>query len=165
LFFALIPDPQTRAGIAKFQSELMPAARPVPVRNIHMTLVFLGNVRTERIPDLQTVASGLDFPGIELVLDRVGRFRRTAIGWLGCSLVPDALVRFQAALAHRLQTAAFGIGKGDWTPHITLYRDLRKPFEIMEFEALKWKPRNFSLMHSKHDRTGLNYHHVGHWPA
>ena len=135
------------------------------VANIHMTLVFLGDVRVERISCLQEIAAGLSFPEFEIVLDITGRFQKAAVGWLGCSLVPDILTGFQAILIQQLQTAGFEPDTRAWTPHITLYRNLRKPFETIEFEALKWKPRGFCLMQSGHDSSGLIYQSIGRWPA
>ena len=164
LFFALNPDPSTRARLAQIQSELRLRGRPVAVKNLHMTLAFLGTVHSSRIPTLHKIAAAMVFPDFELVLDIADRFDKAGIGWLGCARVAPALSGFQLALVQQLQDAGFKTENREWTPHITLYRNLRKPFETIGFDAVKWRPAGFCLMESRHQRSGMIYLPIGHWP-
>ena len=164
LFFALNPDPPTRVRLAQIQSELRLQGRPEAVNNLHMTLAFLGTVHSRRIPTLHEIAAAMVFPDTELVLDIAGRFKKAGIAWLGCTRVPPALSGFQLALIQQLQDAGIKTENRGWTPHITLYRNLRKPFETIGFDAVKWRPAGFCLMESRHQRSGMIYLPIGHWP-
>ncbi len=164
LFFALYPGSSTRSRLADIQSALQLQARPVAVSNLHMTLVFLGTVQSSRIASLHDIAAAMAFPDCELVLDLAGRFEKARIAWLGCKQVPPELSGFQLALAQQLQEAGFKIQNRGWTPHFTLYRNLRKPFETISFDAVKWRPAGFCLMESRHETCGLMYRPIGRWP-
>ena len=164
LFFALNPGSSTRARLAQIQSGLQLQGRPVAVDNLHMTLVFLGTVQRSRITTLRDIAAAMALPEIELVLDLAGRFDKAGIAWLGCTRVPPALSGFQLALVQQLQDEGFKTENRGWTPHITLYRNLRKPFETISVDAVNWRPAGFCLMESRHERSGLIYQPIGHWP-
>ena len=164
LFFALSPGSSTRSRLAQIQSALHLQARPVPVSNLHITLVFLGTVHSNRIALLHDIAAGMAFPNCELVLDLAGRFEKARIAWLGCTQVPRALSEFQLALEQQLQAAGFRTQSRVWTPHVTLYRNLRMTFETISFDALKWRPEGFCLMESRHAQSGLIYQPIGRWP-
>ena len=164
LFFALNPGSSTRSRLAEIQSALKLQARPVAVSNLHMTLVFLGTVQSKRMNMLHDIAAAMTFPDCELLLDLTGRFEKARIAWLGCTRLPPALSGFQRALAKQLQDAGFRFQNRNWTPHITLYRNLRKPFETISFDAVKWRPAGFCLMESRHERCGLIYQSIGRWP-
>ena len=164
LFFALNPDPPTRARLAQIQSELRLQGRPVAVNNLHMTLAFLGTVHRSQISTLHKIAAAMVFPDIALVLDFAGCFEKAGIAWLGCTQMPPALPGFQLALVQQLQDQGFRTESRGWTPHITLYRNLRKPFETISVDAVNWRPADFCLMESRHERSGLIYRPTGHWP-
>ena len=53
LFFGLKPDPQTVVNIADWRAKtLPPLERPVPMGNLHITLVFLGQVSHKQMEEL-----------------------------------------------------------------------------------------------------------------
>ena len=163
LFFALNPDARARRGIASVQRRLDLPARQVPARNLHLTLAFLGNVETARIPELLTIGSGLGFSPCTLVLNRFGSFPRSGVGWLGSDQLPGALVSFQNVLASRLIEHGFRVDARRWQPHVTLYRNLRKPCGRMSIEAVCWTINGYCLMKSTHTETGLVYDPLGQW--
>ena len=45
----------------------------------------------EVLPRVLDVAADLDFPRCELVLDRLGRFRRAGVLWLGAGEAPTPI--------------------------------------------------------------------------
>jgi 2'-5' RNA ligase len=55
----------------------------------------------------------------ELVLNRVGVFRRARVGWLAPEITPDTLVALHAALAAALIDASFPLEARPFHPHVT----------------------------------------------
>ena len=164
LFFALWPDAEIRRQLIDLQSRLAARGRRVPARRLHMTLAFLGQVRLAQLPELRRIAAGLALPPEPLVLDRLGWFEKAGAGWLGCSAVAPAWAAFARDLNAELQAAGFRHEDRPWQPHVTLYRDLRKPFEMIRFEAVQWTAESFCLVLSEHHKLGLGYTRIGTWP-
>lgn len=59
LFFALWPDDLGRADLARAIHEAARSCggRPVPEHNLHATLVFLGSVAVNRLPESRTIGT------------------------------------------------------------------------------------------------------------
>ena len=64
-------------------------------QNLHMTLVFVGEVPSNSVATLPPVgrAAAATVAPFVLTLDRIGAFHRQGIAWAGASSPPDALVR------------------------------------------------------------------------
>lgn len=134
--------------MAALQDRLALPARAVPSVNFHITLAFLGAVDEQRVPALMDTAGELDLPAGTLELDRLGAFPRAGVVWLGSSSPPGELLAFQAELAARLETLGFTRDSRPWSPHVTLYRKMRKRFARIPFEAIAWPLDGFCLMQS-----------------
>ena len=165
LFFALNPGATVREAAAAVQRDCGAEGRPVPPANFHVTLAFLGMQEAEVLPRILAVAGGLDFPPCEIVLDRLGRFRRAGVLWLGASEVPQPLAEFQRALVGALLDAGIGHDPKPWQPHLTLYRKLRTPPPTMRNVAIRWRLEGFSLVESVSVNRGVVYHDIAAWNA
>ena len=165
LFFALVPDVTVRAEVARVQARIDSAGRAVPPTNFHVTLAFLGMQPTAVIPDICALAGRLRLEPCRVVMDRVGRFSRAGVMWLGASAPPEPLRRFQQDLLATLEAAEIGHDPKPWTFHLTLYRRLRKPFPTLPPVAIEWPIRGFDLVESAAAKKGVEYHSIGHWPA
>ena len=73
MFFALDPPPDVRQQIIEQRAQLAWAGRAVATSNLHVTLVFIGNVARARLAELCGMAASLAFPQARLVLDQGGR--------------------------------------------------------------------------------------------
>jgi 2'-5' RNA ligase len=164
LFFALWPDAAIRRQLIELQSRLPAQGRRVPPRRLHLTLAFLGEVRLAQLPQLRRIAARFTLPTEPLLLDRLGWFERAGVGWLGCCAVAPAWASFAGDLMSELDAAGFRHEDRPWQPHVTLYRDLRKPFEMIRFEAVQWTAESFCLVLSQHHFMGLGYTRIGTWP-
>jgi 2'-5' RNA ligase len=160
-----VPDDAVRAEVARVQSHLSNAGRAVPPRNFHVTLAFLGMQPAAVIPDICALAGRLRLAPCRVVMDQMGRFPRAGVMWLGASMPPDPLRRFQQDLLDALQDAGIGHDPKPWTFHLTLYRRLRKPFPTLPPVAIEWSVRGFDLVESAAAKKGVEYHSIGHWPA
>ena len=165
LFFALNPDERVRREVATVQRTCGVEGRPVPPANFHVTLAFLGMQDAAVIPRVCEVASGLAFEPCEVTLDRLGRFRRAGVLWLGASEVPDSLAAFQHSLVGGLLDAGIGYDRKPWKMHLTLYRKLRNTSPILDPVAVRWRLNGFSLVESVSVNRGVVYHDIASWDA
>ena len=163
LFFALNPNRRVRDEVAAVQEQCGGEGRAVPPANFHVTLAFLGMQEAEAIPLVCEVASRLAFPHCELMLDRLGRFKRAGVIWLGASQVPAQLAAFQRNLVGALLDAGIGHDHKPWTPHLTLYRKMRTMPSIMEPVNIRWRLEGFSLVESISVNRGVVYHDIASW--
>ena len=99
----------------------------VKVDNIHLTMVFMGNIRSENVQaigeKIEDVCLGFD--PFEISLQGLGVFphtRRPRVLWLGLEMETERISSFRNNLQDRL--LAFGIKeeKRAFTPHLTLGR-------------------------------------------
>lgn len=165
LFFSLDPDPEVRHEIERLQRRIAGHGRAVRPEQFHLTLAFLGMQQTEVIPKLKNMARSLEFEPCLLELDKIGRFRNGGILWLGPSVAPPELLRFQQALVEGIESLGVDRDRKPWAPHITLYRRLRKPPGIMAPDPVKWRLRGFTLIESVGVRNGVEYRCLGRWNA
>lgn len=165
LFFALNPDAEVRKAATAVQRDCGAEGRAVPPANFHVTLAFLGMQEDAVLPRVLDVAADLDFPRCELVLDRLGSFRRAGVLWLGANEVPPVLASFQHALVGALLDADIGHDRKPWKPHLTLYRKLRTPPPTMPTVAIRWRLERFSLVESVSVNRGVVYHDIATWNA
>jgi len=165
LFFALEPDAKVRQQVETLQQSLDVNGRAARPHQFHVTLAFLGMQQAGLIPDILTIASQLSFKPCSVVMDRVSRFKRSGVLWLGVSEVPAALMDFQNSLVGGLLDAGIGYDRKPWKFHLTLYRKMRTAPVIMHPVAIEWRLNGFSLIESVGVKNGVDYHTIGHWQA
>lgn len=164
LFFALWPGPAERAWLVELQNCLAAKGRRIAPRQLHLTLAFMGQVPVDRLAELEQIAVRQSLPREALVLDTLGWFERPRVGWVGCSVVPEAWAALARSVSAALAAAGFRSEERDWLPHISLYRDLRTPFANMRFEAIEWRPEALHLVQSEPGENGPEYRSLGQWP-
>lgn len=164
LFFALWPDAAARAALADLARTTASryGGRAVPAANLHLTLVFLGEVDPARIGALRRAADGVACPGFAFQLDRVGGFRRAGVAWAGCRRPPPALLALQSSLEGRIREAGFSPDDRAFAPHLTLARRVREPVEPRDMEAVAWRANAFALVESARGEGA--YRTLAEWP-
>ncbi len=161
LFFALWPDPELRQAIAACRKRLGPISRrQVPDHNLHLTLLFVGNVDPERLPDLIETANGLRATAFEQRLDRFGHFPRAGLVWLGGPAGPQGQA-LAAGLAERVSGLGLGVDDRPWRPHVTLFRRVSRRPELPEIKPLRWSVDHYVLIESI---PGRPYQPLARWP-
>jgi 2'-5' RNA ligase len=166
LFFALWLDAAPRAALGRLAQTLHPqcGGRVVPSRNIHLTLVFLGNLAAGRIPDLCALAAGVTGPGFELVIDTVNYWRHNRIVWAAPRECPAGLRALVTALERALKAGNVGFDARPYLPHITLLRGARRAPPVQAIEPIRWRVADFVLVQSlSYDRTTV-YEVMQRWP-
>ena len=126
--------------VARVSGELRQStlkARWVKVDNIHLTVIFMGNIETEDIPAIARGVQGVcqTFGPFDLSLKGIDCFpnrRNPRVLWLGLDGDLEPMSDFRDALQEHL--TGFGIKeeKRKFKPHLTLAR-FRKP-KKMDFE-------------------------------
>ncbi len=155
LFYALWPDKATRDALALLQPSLQ--GRIVHPENLHITLAFLGDQPVYLLPILQSILDNLDFPRMELKLDRFGYFAKSRIAWAGMSSVPPELSKLHTALRKELESHKIRHDqRAEFTPHITLARKATRP-TVDCFTPIGWHADNVALVHSPMDGAGSLY--------
>lgn len=141
LFLAIELDEAARAAVVSLQRRLLgalgpdaPALRMVRPEQLHLTLVFLGEVSQDRARVLMDVLEPpLTGAPYTLVLGRIGMFPphgAPRVLWLGTIGGTAETTAVRAAIVSRLALAGTGTGVDDrqdaheraYTPHLTLGR-------------------------------------------
>ena len=164
LFFAIWPDEGAAAALRALSAELQSRAggRAVPPDKIHLTLAFLGEVAADRADDLVKAADKVREAPFELVLDRVGGFRRARVAWAGASEPPPALLSAERTLREALRARGFELEERPFKPHVTLVRKADRTLAPAAIEAVAWPVREIALVSS--ELGSGSYKTVATWP-
>lgn len=177
LFIALpLPSPVIDA-VAQAQSSLKrelssPALRWTKPENTHLTLLFLGDVDENKLPELtqqfrdacETIAP------FELKLAGTGCFpnaRRPRVLWLGLGGELDALQNLQARISNHCAPFCEKSDDKPFRPHLTLARvkpDARSTLRgvdetlaALPLNNVAWRVESVELMQSKLLPSGAEY--------
>jgi RNA 2',3'-cyclic 3'-phosphodiesterase len=176
LFLALWPQEAERNALADATFEAVRAGggRPVPARNLHVTLIFLGSVPERRIQDVASVARRVAaaFPSsaapLLLTFDHIEYWRKPQVL---CALADGQAAQVHA-LAEALTKEAAGAGLnpdlktsqwvGDLTivefqPHVTLARKVKRRIAQTPIPPVTWSCGDFALIRSQTLPTGSVY--------
>jgi RNA 2',3'-cyclic 3'-phosphodiesterase len=166
LFFALWPDEPTLAASEALGREaaLSSGGRAMPPQNIHVTLAFLGSQPAARVEHIANVAGGIDGETFDLVLDRIGFWRKSGIAWLGSGIVPASLTALHRGLATGLSTLDIRLEDRAFHPHVTLARNATTPVSSVVRPPIVWRVEAFALVASEVGTTGSVYRRLEQWP-
>jgi 2''-5'' RNA ligase len=162
LFFAIWPDGAARNALEALSSKLAPRAggRVVPAEKIHLTLAFLGEVSPERADDLVKAADKVREAPFDLVLDRIGSFRRARVAWIGTTEPPAGLISVEATLREALRARGFELEERPYTPHVTLIRKADKALPHEGIPPIAWRVEEIALVSSE---PGGAYRTMARW--
>lgn len=158
LFFALLPPPAIQAELGRLGAwgERRCGGHAVATENIHLTLLYLGEVAPGTTATAREAATVRRFAPFEVTLDRIEY-------WPGPRLycaVPAAPVPGAAALAASLRAAVRGgvvPPERRFAAHVTLLRRPRRLHELPML-PLAWMVNEYCLMSSR--RLGGELHYV-----
>ncbi|HEV8516071.1 MAG TPA: RNA 2',3'-cyclic phosphodiesterase [Candidatus Limnocylindrales bacterium] len=166
-FVALpLPEPARAAFIPRLRELAagIPEARWVPVPNLHLTLVFLGDTQPTEVPaivaELGRVVAGV--APFELRLEGPGTFGgrgRPAVVWLGVAQGASRVAELAAAIEHALRPDELGGAEREpHRPHLTVARVRTRKLAARALERLTdvsvgWRVAEVELLRS-HLGTG-----------
>jgi len=168
LFFAVVPQASLRLQLAAMAEQLARGCggRPVAPDNIHLTLAFLGNVDDAVCQCVRAVGDAIHARPFELVIDRLGYWRRPRIVWAGCSQTPAALMDLVSCLRTATEDQC-GIVADErlYQVHMTLLRKAASGGPQGGLDTpLTVAVSNFVLMESVSVTGGVRYLPVYDWP-
>jgi 2'-5' RNA ligase len=122
-FFALWPDAAARAALAAGAAGLIaPGARATHPRDLHLTLVFLGQLIPEALEAAVQAADSLRAAPVALRIDQAGRFPHARVFWCGPADPSSGLLGLYRQLCQALADRGVPIESRPYRPHITLAR-------------------------------------------
>ncbi len=167
LFFALWPDAEVRRALDQAGRKLHTACggRRMRAPNLHLTLVFLGNIAEARLDELRTVAGHVSGIPFSLTLDHVGWWRHNRVAWTAPLETPEALEGLVTQLQEALRNAGFTFDdRPVFVPHVTLLRNARcDGVEMPPMMPLAWAADAFVLVKSVTTDAGATYEVIGRW--
>ena len=164
LFFALCPDDETRLKLARLNLSLAAKGyRPVPLQNLHVTLVFLGQVDAATECLIKYSAASIVAQPFAMTFDRLSYWPKPKVLCLTGTHTPDELAMLVAALAGEVAGYGLPIESRPYQPHITLVRPAKELPDI-DYEPLLWRAEAFCLMASCSGPDGVCYKVRQQWP-
>ncbi len=162
LFFALWPDETVRAGLAAALPQALDG-RPVRRDNLHLTLVFLGNVDKETHACVEQAASGVVCQSFELAFDVAGYFPRSQVVWIAPTQSPAALGTLVKELREALVPCGLALDPRPYRPHLTLARKVHRRPALAAITPIAWPVTAFSLVESRSQPGGVCYVPLQSW--
>ncbi|MDE2358326.1 MAG: RNA 2',3'-cyclic phosphodiesterase [Betaproteobacteria bacterium] len=166
VFYACVLPPQLRPEVGEIARATARRVhgRPVPADNLHLTLAFIGEIASSRLPTLIDVGAMQHRGAMTLVLDRLGGFKHAGVAWLGSSRAPVELGRFAVALARAVIAAGITCDERPFHPHMTIARRCRVSPDEQPIGPYSWAIDGFALLHSEAGRAGARYRTLAKWP-
>ena len=164
LFFALSSDDETRLKLARLNLTLAAKGyRPVPPHNLHVTLVFLGQVDDATACLIKHGVKDISARPFALTFDRLSYWPKPKVLCLTGIHIPDELSMLVAALTNEAVGCGLKIDARHYQPHITLVRPAPNLPDIT-IEPLLWHADAFCLMESCSTPDGVCYQVRQQWP-
>ncbi|HEY7945911.1 MAG TPA: RNA 2',3'-cyclic phosphodiesterase [Casimicrobiaceae bacterium] len=159
LFFALWPDPPTRAALAALAQVVAgeTGGRATAPANIHLTLAFLGAQPRDSVEGLAARARAIAASPFVLTLEHIDCWRKNGIAWIGASEIPETLALLRRSLVASL--AAFGIADDPrpFAVHVTLARKLTTLPRRRATSPITWPVDGLALVASDPGPDGPLY--------
>ena len=130
--------------------------RTVQSDNVHVTLVFLGNVDAATEILIKSSVAAISAKPFVLTFDQLSYWSRPRILCLTCSQWVNEVETLVAKL--NMEVAGFGLQTDNraYKPHITLSRHAGYLPEI-NFDPIEWCAESFCLVQSCSDPDGVCY--------
>lgn len=163
LFFALWPSDDSRKKIATFKQSIHANnLKKVKADNLHVTLVFLGNVDAKSEQQLRKSVKTIRSQPFLLRFNQLAFWQKPRI----LCLVTEQYDLQLSILVNALKKSAeqCGIKTEDrpYRPHITLARKARATINT-EVPLIEWQAQSFCLVESISTPNGVHYQVLQQW--
>ena len=153
-FVALCPPAPTVARLDRWVDAISaqtPGARRVTAADFHLTLAFIGSLAAPQAQALAAALRNTDdaaFPPFTWTLDRVGRFDRARVLWLGGAPSP-ILDGYAQAVRSLLQRLNVRFDPRPFVAHLTVMRNVSASAGLPDVrDSVAWPLSRPKLMHS-----------------
>jgi 2'-5' RNA ligase len=165
LFLALLPSHDAQLAIQTIFKHLqLSSLRPYQISNLHVTLVFLGNVDAATELSIRQAMSEVVSLGFTVEFDGLSYWRKPGVLCLTCSQqVPELLMELRRELNVIAQSFGLETDPRPFQPHITIARKVRFNPKL-SIEKIIWNPYEFYLVESVACDQGVEYRILDCWP-
>ena len=166
LFFALTPSPAESLAIDHWRQRMLPPfSHPVPPQNLHLTLVFLGEVEQRQLESIIEQADEVQGSSFSIKLTELGYFPKPRVLWIGPHDTPEEAIELARQLKRIPRRLGFKTERRDFQAHLTIARRCELP------PPASASPPNFDLsfdtfglFESRSVRGGVRYDRLAEWP-
>jgi 2'-5' RNA ligase len=175
--FVAIRPPESVAGTLIAAQAGLPAGRPVPPENLHLTLAFLGEHPAPVIEDAHYALAQIRCPAFELRLDGLALIGGGKPRVLCAEVAPSpALAALRRSVRQAARGAGVALGRETYRPHVTLARmgsglDFDDAQRLRDFTAGRaafragpFEVTGFALVRSRLGRGGPAYEDLAEYP-
>ncbi|CAA9889928.1 RNA 2',3'-cyclic phosphodiesterase [Candidatus Methylobacter favarea] len=165
LFFALWPDDTTRQKLVRLcQSIQAKEFKWVLPQNLHVTLVFLGNIDTSAELLIKKSAAAISAEPFVVTFDRLTYWKKPKVLCLASRQPPPSkLMILVEALGLAVENCGLQIDARPYAPHITLARH-GNAWVDQDCEPVVWQANSFCLVESCSKAGGVFYKVIEQWP-
>jgi 2'-5' RNA ligase len=169
VFFAIWPDAAAQRRLAELAERLEAVCngRKVRVENIHLTLVFLGEVSVDRLDALCQAANevhGVGVRAFDFAVEEIRYWKHNRIAYAGAAKVSQELLDLVSSLQSALSAAGFTFDRqASYIPHITLVRRARCPALPELAGPVAWPVHEWVLVKSEQANGRSVYLPIGRW--
>jgi RNA 2',3'-cyclic 3'-phosphodiesterase len=148
----------------------LPAGRPVPQENLHLTLAFLGEQPEPVVEDIHHALAQIRASRFEIALTGLDAFGNGRIRLVCARVRPtEALSNLRASVRRSASLAGVELPRGRYTPHVTIARCGGKGASGDEAQKLRdfaarnagfradFEAPSFSLIRSHLGKDGAHY--------
>ena len=156
LFVALWPEDEVRAKLSKKQLELKLGdyGRLIPAANLHITLLFLGDMPLNEIPEIKSFVSSIQLTPFSFTISRIGFWPHNKIVWAGPEDTETELEDLSNQI--RVGLKRYLSDRRRFTPHVTLARKVRRRVQC-ELTPIEWQVGKVYLVRSVLSHKGSQY--------
>ena len=165
VFFAIFPDKFVQTQLVRQAEQLMLicGGNLVRAQQIHLTLLFLGNIAVYQIGVLQQAMKNVSVKKFEFKLEEICYWKKNQIVYGQAKQFPKELLTLVDSLGNVLSEAEFSIEKRVYKPHVTLIRKAI-PFTKINLDTpILWHVNEWFLMQSRQTNNGVDYIPLGQW--
>ena len=163
VFFAALPDAETRARIAA-AADALELKVAVPTDDYHMTLAFVGEVPAELLETLRQVGAAQRGRTFSVRFDTYEHWSKARVLVVAAADIPASLHRFWEALHGDLAQHHLALEPQSLRPHVTIARKVSQAPVLPAMRAFEWSIRMFSLMQSTSSEVTPRYTVLDTWP-
>ncbi|MES9862360.1 MAG: RNA 2',3'-cyclic phosphodiesterase [Candidatus Thiodiazotropha sp. LLP2] len=166
LFFALWPSAEVRDQLHNCLEEGPSVkGRPHHPADLHMTLVFLGQVESQQMACIRQAAEEIDVQSFSMEIEHSGYWPRPKIVWAAPESTPQPLTQLVDGLKHKLVSCGFEPEARPYQPHVTLYRKAQHHLPWHLEKPIPWEVSEFVLATSNQPGPKKNrYQILDRWP-
>ena len=166
VFFAIKPDDAALKQLSHLAKQLASSCggQNTKQANIHLTLVFLGELAIDRLDALRAAAKCVTATTFNLSFDEIHHWKHNQIIYASMSKCAPELLALVDNLRTTLSTSGFHFDSRVYKPHITLVRKAKSVQVLPDLVSpVSWLVADWLLIQSKQTDHGLKYASLDRW--